>query len=397
MRGGIRYTCLTYDEKESDMSLPSLNIGSWLGPIFGFVVGLIPLILIHELGHFLMAKIMGVWAREFGIGYPPRITKLFKLGETVFTLNWIPFGGFVRLEGESPGAQKEDKKEEDAPRSPEAEKHSLYNKSPWKRILIFLGGPISNVLTAWLIAILIFTSGIPKMQVVIEEVASNSPAANANVQSGDVIVSINDREVETLDDVSEETAESLDEPTTLTLRRNGEEVQVELVPRADPPEGQGAMGVLIAGQEISGTLEHYSIGESLVYGSRYFGNVMGMTVMLPITIFQRDIPLEQARPVGVVGISRIAEYSVNQSIERSALYPFLNMIVLLSVSLGIFNLLPIPALDGGRILFSLIEALRGKALTPEVEERIHTITFLLLIALFIFITALDILKPISLP
>jgi regulator of sigma E protease len=99
----------------------------------------------------------------------------------------------------------------------------------------------------------------------------------------------------------------------------------------------------------------------------------------------------------VVGISRIAEYSVNQSIERSALYPFLNMIVLLSVSLGIFNLLPIPALDGGRILFSLIEALRGKALTPEVEERIHTITFLLLIALFIFITALDILNPIPLP
>jgi regulator of sigma E protease len=253
------------------------------------------------------------------------------------------------------------------------------------------------VLTAWIIAVLIFTSGIPKVQVVVEEVASNSPAASADVQAGDVIVSMNDREVETLDDVSEETSESLGESTTLTLRRGEEEVEVELVPRADPPEGQGAMGVLIAGEEIPGTLERYSVGESLLYGSRYFGNVVGMTVMLPITIFQRDIPLEQARPVGVVGISRIAEYSVNQSIERSALYPFLNMLVLLSVSLGIFNLLPIPALDGGRILFSLIELVRGKALTPELEERIHTITFLLLIALFIFITALDILNPIPLP
>jgi regulator of sigma E protease len=217
------------------------------------------------------------------------------------------------------------------------------------------------------------------------------------VQPGDVILAINDQEVDALDDVSAETTESLGEPTRLTLRRDGEEVQVELVPRADPPEGQGAMGVLIAGQEITGTLQHYSLGESLIYGSRYFANVVGMTVMLPITIFQRDIPLEQARPVGVVGISRIAEYSVNQSLERSALYPFLNMVVLLSVSLGIFNLLPIPALDGGRILFSLIEAIRGKALTPEIEERIHTITFLLLIALFIFITALDILNPIPLP
>ncbi len=377
------------------MSLPSLDISSWLGPIFGFVVGLIPLILIHEFGHFLMAKIMGVWAREFGIGYPPRITKLFTVSETVFTLNWIPFGGFVRLEGESPGARKED--EEEASRSPEVEEHSLYNKSPWKRILIFLGGPISNVLTAWLIAIFIFASGIPKIQVVIDEVAANSPAANADLQAGDVILSINEREVETLDDVSEETSESLGQPTTLTLRREGEEVQVELVPRSDPPAGQGAMGVLIAGQEIPGALEQYSLGESLIYGSRYFGNVVGMTVMLPITIFTRDIPLEQARPVGVVGISRIAEYSVNQSIERSALYPFLNMVVLLSVSLGIFNLLPIPALDGGRILFSLIEALRGKALTPEVEERIHTVTFLLLIAIFIFITALDILNPVPLP
>ena len=379
------------------MSLPALNIGSWLGPIFGFIVGLIPLILIHEFGHFLMAKIMGVWAREFGIGYPPRLAKLFKLGETVFTLNWIPFGGFVKLEGESPMARAEDEDEEELPRSPEAEAHSLYNKPPWERILIFLGGPISNVLTAWLIAILIFTSGIPEIQVVIEEVASNSPAANADVQPGDVILAINDQEVDALDDVSAETAESLGEPTRLTLRRDGEEVQVELVPRADPPEGQGAMGVLIAGQEITGTLQHYSLGESLIYGSRYFANVVGMTVMLPITIFQRDIPLEQARPVGVVGISRIAEYSVNQSLERSALYPFLNMVVLLSVSLGIFNLLPIPALDGGRILFSLIEAIRGKALTPEIEERIHTITFLLLIALFIFITALDILNPIPLP
>jgi regulator of sigma E protease len=187
------------------------------------------------------------------------------------------------------------------------------------------------------------------------------------------------------------------EPTTLEIQRDGDTLTVTLTPRENPPEGEGAIGVMITNEEIAGTLQRYSLGQSLAYGTRYFANIAATTVMLPVYIIRMGIPFEQARPVGVIGISQIAQQSVNESIEASAPYPFLNVLVLLSVSLGIFNLLPIPALDGGRILFSLVEAIRGKALTPELEERIHMVALLLMIVLFVFITALDILMPVPLP
>lgn len=373
------------------MSILTEGLPGILGPIFGFIVGLIPLVLVHEFGHLIMAKIMGVWATEYGIGYPPRIVKLFKWQETEFTLNWIPFGGFVRMEGESTFAKDED--EVDA----EAKEHSLYTKPPWKRILIYLGGPAMNMFTAWLIAIVIFTSGIPRVQAVITEVQPDSPAASANLQVGDALLAVNGEEVDGSAELQEAVAASQGTATTLTVKRGDDTLDVTLTPREDPPEGQGAMGVLIANQEITGTLRRYSLQESVLYGTRYFGNVAATTVMLPVYIIRMGIPFEQARPVGVVGISQIAEESVNQSIQQSAPYPFLNVLVLLSISLGIFNLLPIPALDGGRILFSLIEAIRGKALTPELEERIHMIAFAAMLLLFVVVTILDIVMPVPLP
>lgn len=362
-----------------------------LGPVFGFIVGLIPLVVVHEFGHLIVAKLMGVWVTEYGIGYPPRIVKLFQWQETEFTLNWIPFGGFARMEGESTFAEDEDDVD------PETREHSLYTQSPWRRILIYLGGPITNLLTAWLIAIVIFTSGIPAVRAIITEVQPNTPAAAANLQAGDAVIAVNGSQVEGSAELQEEVAANKGTPTTLTLERDGETLTVQLTPRADPPEGQGAMGVMIANQEITGTLKRYSVGESFLYGTRYFANVASMTVMLPVYVIRMGIPFEQARPVGVVGISQIAEESVNQSIEQSAAYPFLNVVVLLSISLGIFNLLPIPALDGGRILFSLIEAIRGKALTPELEERIHMIAFAAMLVLFVVVTILDIVMPVPLP
>jgi len=362
-----------------------------LGPVFGFLVGLIPLVVIHEFGHLIMAKIMGVWAREFGIGYPPRIMKLFNWGETEFTLNWIPFGGFVRMEGESTFA--DDKETVD----PEVIAHSLYSKKPWQRILIYLGGPAMNLITAWLIAVLIFTSGIPGVQAVITDVAPNSPAATANLQIGDALVAVNDTDVAGSVELQSAIEAVKGQEAIVTIERDGEKLGISLTPRESPPEGEGSMGIMIMDQEVTGSIKRYSLPESLVYGTRYFGNLASMTVMLPVYIVRMGIPFEQARPVGVIGISQIAEQSVNQSIEQAAPYPYLSLLVMLSISLGIFNLLPIPALDGGRILFSLIEAIRGKALTPALEERIHLIAFAAMIVLFIGITLLDIFMPVPLP
>ncbi len=377
-------------------------INNGLGMIVGFLVCLIPLIVVHEIGHFVMARLTGVWAREFGIGYPPRILKLFKWRETEFTLNWLPLGGFVRLEGEQTFAEDkdEDTDEEVSPavlaEKEEAYRHSLYAQPPGKRILLYLGGPLMNLLTAWVLATLLFATGIPAARVVVANIAPQSPAAEANLQAGDVIVAVNGETVESLNDVSALVQQTLGEPTEIQLERDGQTVTVSLTPRANPPEGQGAMGVEI--NEVgSGKLKQLPLGQAFVYGSRYLGNIVGVTLFFPVYVIRGLIPLEQARPVGVIGISQIAQQSVEDSISTGAAYPILNLLILVSVSLGIFNLLPIPALDGGRILFAIVEKIRHKPLTPALEERIHMVTLAMLGVLFVVITILDIVAPIQLP
>jgi regulator of sigma E protease len=373
-------------------------LGNIIGPIIGFVLGLIPLILIHEFGHLLTGKLMGVWAHEFGVGYPPRIVKLFRWQETDFTLNWIPFGGFTRFEGESTFAEDDGDEETEEKREAKraAREHSLYSKTPWQRIFVYLGGPVSNLLTAWLIAIIIFMTGIPQLQAMIAGVAPDSPAAEADLREGDLVLRVNEEPIEDSNALHDRIMENVGSPTTLTIQREDEVFTVTVTPRENPPSGQGAVGIQIGNLETDQALTRLPLGASIMQGSRYFAQMATMTVMLPVMVVRQGIPFEQARPVGVVGISQIAEYSVNQSIQRNALYPFLSIVMLLSISLGIFNLLPIPALDGGRILFSLIEAIRGRALTPELEERIHLIALMVMVLLFVAVTILDIVMPIRL-
>lgn len=372
-----------------------------LGPILGFLLGLIPLILIHEFGHFMVARLIGVWAREFGLGYPPRVVKLFKWKETDFTLNWLPLGGFVRLEGEETFKEQTDEPEEKSAeqlaQEAEARKHSLYSKSAWQRILLYLGGPAMNLIMAWVLAVALFLTGLPAMRVIVEQINPGSPAEQAAVQVGDVIVALNGNAIEATSDVQLYTPKTAGVPVEITLERDGTPMTVSLTPRSDPPEGEGPMGIIIAGAEKPGSLKYYSLGEAIANGTRYVAYMGEMMIALPLMTLRGQIPLEQARPVGVVGISQIAQKSVLDSITAGAPYPFMNILILLSVSLGIFNLLPIPALDGGRILFALVEKIRRKRLTPEIEERIHMVAFMLLLAVFLVVTALDIFVPVQIP
>lgn len=380
-----------------------------MGMVIGFVVTLVPLIILHEIGHMMVAKYFGVWAKEFGIGYPPRITKLFQWQETIFTLNWLPLGGFVRLEGEAMFDEKEEKEDDDEASNPvvkaanereaavEAQKHSLYAQPPWQQIMIYLSGPVMNILTAWLVAVLLFMVGIPSISVVIQEIAPGSPAAQAGMQAEDVIVAIEGHEIEDMIDVTKYTQENIGTPTDVTLERGDERVTVTLTPRENPPEGEGSMGVLIGAVENPNRLQTYSLGEAIQQGANYVVRIATLTFSLPVQVLRGAVSMEEARPVGIVGISRIAGASMETSIERGALYPILTLISLVSASLGIFNLLPIPALDGGRILFSLIEIIRQEPLTPALQEKIHMITMMLLVLLFVVITAMDIIAPIAVP
>jgi regulator of sigma E protease len=266
-----------------------------------------------------------------------------------------------------------------------------------KRILIYLGGPLMNIISGWILAVLLFLTGIPGMHVVVDEVAPASPAAAANMQVGDIVLAVDGETIEAGSDLQIYAQQHLETPIELLLKRDEQTLTVSVTPRANPPEGQGSIGIMISGIEKPGSLKQYPLGQALGYGTRYYGTMAGMTIILPILTIRGLIPLEQARPVGVIGISQIAQRSVEDSITAGAPYPFMNILILLSISLGIFNLLPIPALDGGRILFSIIEKIRRKPLTPEIGERIHVIAFMLMLALFIFITALDIISPVPLP
>ncbi len=388
-------------------SLLSNSIG---GSLIAFLVALVPLIIIHELGHFIAARLSGVWVREFGIGYPPRMLKLFRWKETEFTLNWLPLGGFARMEGEGfmgesptdPANTDQSPKASDKKRA-EALQHSLYTASPGKRLKIYVSGPLMNLLTAWMLCILLFTTGVPAAQVVISAIAPNSPAEEAGLKEGDVIVTIDDHVMEGIPDVTDYIQKHKGEQIELTIERNGSQEdntqtqQVHLVPRVNPPEGEGAMGVGIYGQLVPERQTRYSLSRSLKFGTEYMFTIVGATIFIPVNLIQGIVSIKDARPVGIIGISQIAQRSVENSLYVGSLYPLFNIMIVISVSLGIFNLLPIPALDGGRILLTLIEMIRGAPLTPAIQERIHQVALLLLLALFFVITAMDILYPVELP
>jgi regulator of sigma E protease len=374
-----------------------------MGSVLGFIVALVPLIALHEMGHMFVAKWIGVWVREFGIGLPPRIAKLFKWQETEFTLNALPLGGFARMEGEDILETPQASTEETAEMSEEereAKKHSLYAQPPGKRMLIFAGGSMMNFITGWVLAILLFLTGVPvidAMQVKITQVVPNSPAAAADLQAGDTIVSVNEQPIDDIELVTELTQDNLGEEITLTVTRDGEERTVSLTPRVDPPPNEGAMGVLLTGEPTEYHVEATPLPRALLNGTLSFFNIILQTLWAPIRILQGIIPLEAARPVGIVNISRIAYDSIQQSFTTGTLIPILNLLILVNVSLGVFNLLPIPALDGGRILLTAIEKIRNKPLSPRIQERVHQVALIIFMLLFVVITVLDLLYPVSLP
>lgn len=267
-------------------------------------------------------------------------------------------------------------------------------------MLIFAGGSMMNFITGWVLAILLFLTGVPvidAIQVKITQVVPNSPAAAADLQAGDTIVSVNERTIDDIELVTELTQDNLGEEITLTVTRDGEERTVSLTPRVDPPPNEGAMGVLLTGEPTEYHVEATPLPRALLNGTLSFFNIILQTLWAPIRILQGIIPLEAARPVGIVNISRIAYDSIQQSFTTGTLIPILNLLILVNVSLGVFNLLPIPALDGGRILLTAIEKIRNKPLSPRIQERVHQVALIIFMLLFVVITVLDLLYPVSLP
>lgn len=328
------------------------------------------LIFVHEGGHFLIARLFGVAVEEFGFGIPPRVWGK-KIGGTVYSLNLLPIGGFVRLKGEEGetlgfgGAG------------------SFAVQSKLKRAGIVAAGALGNLFLAWIAFSLLWGIGktVPAGKVLVNEVTPGSPAYSAGISGGDYIVSFNSEPVETAEGLLSLTQKNLDRLVTLGFEREGSTSAVSVVPRSTPPEGEGPLGI--------GITTAVKEEKAPFWQAPWFGlqeTFRTLSLMLEglgktvVSLFRGE-EVMVGGPVAIYAFSRI---------YAEGFKPFVDFMALLSLNLVVINLLPIPALDGGRLLFIGIEALRRKKLSPRTEAAINSVGLALLLVLIALLSIRDI-------
>ncbi len=337
--------------------------------VVSFLVVILFLVLAHELGHFITAKIKGVTVLEFGVGFPPRLFGV-KRGGTLYSVNAIPLGGFVKMAGE------------EDPSVP----GSLASKSIGTRMLVLSAGAIMNILVPFLLFSIAFMAPhqVLKGDVQVEAVSPNSPAEQAGIVAGDTLVAVNGNMLNHTGDLSRDIQLNLGKPTTITVRHpDGSSVDVVLVPRWKPPAGQGAVGVLTS------TANAQSVSESLPFWKAIPEGVVSCVqtfVLFKNGIISMIVGTTPAQFAGPVGIAQMTG-----QIASAGLSPLLEFAAFLSINLAIFNIFPLPALDGGRIAFVVLEWVRrGKRVSPRIEGMVHAAGFFLLLIFFVAVTYGDI-------
>ena len=424
--------------------------------IVQLVIAISVLIILHEIGHFAAARFFKIDVEEFGIGFPPRAMRLwrrkskFKLGETeifvpigrrvlndfevgqwaditaerrekdgryilksitmleqppenlaashetkpdglvymrgeitevnlnmFFSLNWLPFGGFVRIKGEGDTSIPD----------------GIAAANPWVRIGVYFAGPLANLLVGIVLYAYIISQAGMASQVFVAEVLPDSPAQEAGLLVDDIIMEINGQAVVTSNDVRQIIYDNLGQPINVVVERNGELVAATMVPR-DPPPEDGAIGIL-----MDHVIAPVSLWKALPMGVQATFSQALLIVTLPGEIIKGSIAPEMARPVGYKGMYDMYEYIAEEDPipETTVNLNVVGFFAMVSVSLAIFNLLPIPALDGGRILFALPEIIIRRRIPIEWQNAVNFVFFMALILLFLYINVLDFTNPINLP
>ncbi|EKD88699.1 MAG: hypothetical protein ACD_34C00390G0002 [uncultured bacterium] len=359
------------------------TIWSTVLSILEFILAFGALVFVHELGHFIAARSNKIEVEEFGFGYPPKIFRLFRAGGTDFTINWIPFGGFCRMKGEAGDTM---------------EVGSFAAANPWRRLATLLGGPITNLLIGMLLIAFLFTRvGAPDLtKVEIIDIAPNSPASS-ELLVGDIISQLDGQPVDSIDKLTQLVKPNLGSEVTLTILRDGKPLEIKITPRVKSPEGEGAMGVAISNPVNKIT---YLQAIPMAFISTMDQGYQMM--MLPVRLISGQIAASDARMVSVKGIYDIFSQVQTIDKEEAAIDPsvkgltVLNFLAMISIALGFTNLLPIPALDGGHILFLIPEILFKKRVKPELEGRVHFIGYVILMGLMVVMVINDIINPIIL-
>lgn len=360
-----------------------------IGGILVFVIILSVLVLIHELGHFLTAKKFGIKVEEFGFGFPPRIFGK-KIGETIYSINLLPVGGFVKLYGEDDAGGGSLKKAKSEAGTKDL-KRAFFARPAWQRALVVLAGVIMNFLLAIVIISYLFSGpgvGVPTDHVRITEVANNSPAQKSGLKVGDEVLAVNGTTIKDTNQFAKIAQSNAGKPMELRYERNGKESTVKITPRKNVPKGEGPLGVGITSVDIIkypwykapfyGTIEVFKFSWMILTG---LGGVVGNLAT------KGEVPTDAAGPVGIAQI-------VIEAFKRG-LVPVLWIAAVLSLNLAVLNILPIPALDGGRLFFILIELITRKKVDPKYETMAHAVGLAVLLGLILLITFFDISRLIA--
>ena len=334
------------------------------------------LVTVHEFGHFLAARFFGVAVEEFGIGLPPRIIGR-KWKGTLWSLNAIPLGGFARMKDENSGGSAPD---------------SFQTKPAYARAIILIAGIVFNFIFAALLFAIIFTIyGAPgdKEIVRIGDVVAGTPAQAAGWQPGDQFVRVGGRQITAQSDLSDAIGAAAGKSIPVDLLRNGQTVTTTITPRtADQiPQGQGATGITVSAQAI---VAREAVWRAIPHGFGETFRGIGSIYSGLVGLIRGTQPGGVSNVTGPIGIAQVVGEVVQQATIPVWVVVF-NLTAFISLNLGILNLLPIPALDGGRLLFVVIEWVRrGKRVPPEREGMVHLIGMAVLLTIFVLVAFVDI-------
>lgn len=340
-----------------------------------FIIILGIIVLVHEFGHFIFAKMFGIYVYEFAIGMGPRLFHWkSKKDETEYSIRAIPIGGFCSLAGE-------DLDSDDREKVPQERR--LQSKPVWQRFLVMFFGAGNNFILAFILLLVIaFGWGAVSSDAIISELVADNPAEQAGLKVGDKILEINGHKIKTSDDVSIYLqVEDKSKPITFTVNRNGRELDIDVTPKKEEVDGSEIyrVGIISQGKVEKGFIP------SIKFAFTKMGSLFRQMVITLKGLFTGGLSVNQLS--GPVGIYNIVGTQASQGFQN-----ILYLIALLSINVGFINLIPFPAFDGGRILFLIIEKIKGSPVKPETENKIHTIGFILLLALMIYITFNDILR-----
>ncbi len=362
-------------------SVPSLLTD---GLVFFLVIS--TLILVHEVGHLLAARLIGVGVEEFGLGLPPRIVGK-KIRGILYSLNWLPVGGFVRLSGED---------EENPPARPGVKDRIFFwARTGSERSFILVSGVFMNFLLAVLITAYLLTGGlrVPAKSVTVVAIQPGTPAQSRGVAEGDIVAFVLSKDdagqsqrtdVVSAPDLQSVTRANLGREITLGIRRGSDELLLPVVPRTEWPEDQGPIGIRLEDTEVVQYSWVQAPWEAVKINVLRIGEIFASLGSLVTRILRfESVSRDVAGPIRIAQVTSLA--------KRVGLRAILELTSIISINLAVLNVLPIPALDGGRLLFVLIEKITGRKVRASFERSSHQIGMIILLALVLLISINDIL------